>query len=127
MRKSGKYIVEKRIASGGMAEVFRVLYKGPHDFEKRYALKQILPEYSKNKDFVESLISEANINVRLNHENIVQIYELGHEEGSYYILMEYIEGIDLNDLFESAATTEVAIPVPLALSIIRQICKGLEN
>jgi len=126
MNDKGQYIVEKRLASGGMAEVYLVLYKGVAGFEKRYAMKKIRPEYAKDQSFIESLIHEANISVMMNHENIVQVHELGSTDGTYYILMEYIPGEDLQKILTYLRSSNQKIPIELGLFIISQICTGLE-
>ena len=97
--KFGKYVLVSKIAQGGMAEVFRAKYLGEGGFVKDVAIKRILPNWSENKEFVAMLCDEAKALVKLQHQNIVQIYELGKDEDAFYISMEYIQGVDLRRFF----------------------------
>jgi serine/threonine protein kinase len=92
---AGRYQILEPIASGGMAEVFKAKLKGPQGFEKIVAVKRILAAFSSDKEFREMFIDEAKISTILTHTNIVQVHELGEEEGSLYIVMEFVDGGDL--------------------------------
>lgn len=118
----GKYELLDRIAIGGMAEVFRARLRGDGGFEKHLVIKRILPHLSQDADFVVMLIDEARIAVSLNHPNIVQIYDLGKLEGTYYIAMELIEGGDLKVVLQRGKR----LPIPHALYITIEVLKGLE-
>lgn len=94
----GKYVLEREIASGGMARVFLATLRGAGGFEKRLVVKQIRPELASDQAFVARFVEEAKTTVELSHANIVPVYELGVEQGTYYIAMEYCEGVSLNQL-----------------------------
>ena len=104
--KFGKYVLVSKIAQGGMAEVFRAKYLGEGGFVKDVAIKRILPNWSENKEFVAMLCDEAKALVKLQHQNIVQIYELGKDEDAFYISMEYIQGVDLRRFFRKILSEE---------------------
>lgn len=124
--KFGKYILLNKIATGGMAEVFRAKHIGVGGFEKIVAIKRILPHFSHNEEFITMFNEEAKVSAQLSHQNIVQIYEFGMVEESYYIAMEHIDGITLNDLLIYFAEQNGTIPVNLSLAIMRDACKGLD-
>src|SRR5438105_1374217 len=98
VQQFGKYVLMGRLAVGGMAEVFRAKLLGEAGFERVVALKRILPNFSSDDEFINMFIDEARIAGRLTHGNIVQTIELGRFEGSYYIAMELVEGMDLSAL-----------------------------
>lgn len=96
----GKYLLIEHIATGGMAEVFKAKSFGFGGFEKIVAIKKIHPHLSIDQEFVNMFIDEANIASNLTHQNIVQIFDLGKIEDSYFIAMEYIDGITLEKFIE---------------------------
>lgn len=122
----GRYFLLDRIATGGMAEVFRAKRKGVEGFEKIVALKRILPHLSTDKDFVEMFIAEAKMVASLSHPNIAQIFDLGKIEDSYYIAMEYVEGRDLRSILTQIRKAEKTIPVDLAALILSKVGSALE-
>src|SRR6185503_21299935 len=98
----GKYVLEREIAAGGMARVFLATLRGAEGFEKRLVVKQIRPELAADEAFVQRFVGEAKTAVELSHPNIVPVFELGVEQGVYYIAMEYCPGVTLADvLFET--------------------------
>ena len=88
----GQYVLLEKIATGGMAEVWKARMRGVEGFQKIVAIKKILPHLSDNQDFIEMFIDEAKLAAQLNHNNIIHIYDLGKIQSSYYIAMEYIDG-----------------------------------
>jgi len=122
----GKYELLEKIAVGGMAEIFKARTKGVGGFEKYLAIKRILPHLSENKDFIDMLINEAKIAVMLSHANIVQIYDLGKIDDSYFIAMEFIEGKDLRALMTRCDQIGMPLFIQHAIFISIEVCKGLE-
>ena len=88
----GPYLIDEELAEGGMARVFRARLRGLGGFEKQLVIKQIRPELARDPHFVELFVREANTLVALSHPHIVQVYELGAADGTYYLSMEYVEG-----------------------------------
>jgi len=121
----GRYLLLEKIASGGMAEIFRAKLIGVEGFEKNVVIKRILPVWSERSDFIAMLVDEAKILVHLNHPNIVQVFELGREEENYYIAMEYVEGVDLRQLVKKTKELKRSIPISLVLWIMVESLKGL--
>ncbi len=98
----GRYVLVQKLAMGGTAEIFRAKLLGVEGFEKEVVIKRILPPWSANPHFISMLIDEAKILVKLQHDRIVQVYELGREDELYYISMEYIKGWDLRHIIRHA-------------------------
>jgi serine/threonine-protein kinase len=121
----GKYALVGRLGGGGMAEVFHARLAGPSGFSKDVALKLILPHFSDEPEFVKMFIQEATLAARLDHANIVRIYEFDKIEGRYAIAMELVDGKDLRQLFARAKELDRRISVPEALAIVYQVCQGL--
>ena len=100
--KFGHFTLGKRLARGGMAEVFLARQRGPEGFDRRVAVKRILPHLAETADFVRMFLSEARLAARLSHPNIVHIYELGQVDGDYFIAMEFVDGIHAGQLIAHA-------------------------
>jgi len=97
----GKYVLERELASGGMAVVYLATLRGAGGFEKRLVVKQIRAELASDAAFVERFVTEAKTTVGLSHPNIVPVYELGVEQGVYFIAMELAQGVTLSDLLKT--------------------------
>ena len=122
----GQYELVKKLATGGMAQIYLARHRGIEGFERLCVVKRILPHLAENDDFVQMFLDEAKIAARLNHPNIVQIYDLGEQDDSYYIAMEYIHGEDLRRMWRRAEQRGDALPVPLVLRIIADAASGLD-
>jgi serine/threonine protein kinase len=92
----GKYSLVARLATGGMAEIFLARLSGVAGFEKLVCIKRILPHLARDKQFIAMFFDEARIAARISHPNVCQVFELGEIDGSYYIAMEYMEGVPLS-------------------------------
>ncbi len=122
----GPYQLIDRVAIGGMAEVFKAKRKGVEGFEKIVAVKRILPHLSENKEFLDMFVDEAKMVAGLAHPNIVQIFDLGRIEKSYYIAMEYLHGRDLRTIMRRARDKGLRMPLDLSLRVVGQVCAALE-
>ena len=121
----GPYVIERRLATGGMAEVFVAQRKGPHGFSKRVALKRILPQYAGDPDFVSMFIDEAKVAAQLQHPNVVQVFDFGEHGGELFLAMELVEGTNVNKLLRTVAAQRTRIPVDTALYIAAQTAHAL--
>src|SRR5260370_33704755 len=88
----GKYFLMKKLAAGGMGEIFLAKQQGPAGFQKILVVNKILSHLSENKEFIEAFLGEARLAAQMNHRNIVQVYELGEQERSHFLAMEYVQG-----------------------------------
>ncbi|MHC5040651.1 MAG: serine/threonine protein kinase, partial [Planctomycetota bacterium] len=121
-----KFRFIREIAEGGMGSIFESTQYGAEGFEKTMAVKTILEEYTTDTEFVEMFIGEAKLVADLVHQNIVQIYQLGKMGSQYYIAMEYINGINLEQFIDRHFELGKNIPVNMATFIVSRVCRGLE-
>jgi predicted ATPase/serine/threonine protein kinase len=122
---AGRYHLEKKLASGGMAEVFLARQQGLKGFEKLVCLKRILPGYADNADFVRMFIDEARVAADLRHPNLVNVFDAGESGGTYFIAMEYLEGHDVAALIRQSNARKVEVPVAVALQVVADAARGL--
>ena len=113
----GKYILLDKIATGGMAELYRAKITGVKGFEKVIAIKKILPHLTSEAALISSFIDEAKLAAFLQHPNIVQIYDFGKMEGTYFLAMEFLFGKDLKVIIEKSKEANNPICLEDALLI----------
>lgn len=121
----GKYVLLNRVAVGGMAEIFLARQEGLEGFEKTICIKRIRPHLSSQPNFVRMFLNEAKLAAQLNHPNIVQIYDLGRINESYFIAMEYISGRDMSRILPKADKVGIPFPLIYALRIASNALEGL--
>ena len=115
------------IAEGGMGIVYEAEQRGVGNFIKRVAVKLIREEYSKIDEFRSNFVGEARLVADLIHTNIVQTYHLGEISGQYFMTMEYVDGVTLEDFIQRHRETKQLIPTDLASFIVSRICRGLSH
>lgn len=121
-----RYELVERIAVGGMAEVFRAKAFGAHGFEKTLAIKRILPDLARDREFEERFIAEAKVAVRLSHANVVQVLDFGRLNDSLFIAMEFVDGLDLAALLKAYVDRGEQVPIAAALHISIEISRALD-
>ena len=125
-RRFGKYALIRKLAIGGMAEIFVALQKSMAGFEKLVVVKRILPKLAQDTTFVEMLLDEARIAATLNHPNVAHIYDVGCWDGEYFIAMEHIHGQDLRAIVRQMKRREYrSFPIEHSLAMALGCCKGL--
>jgi len=124
--KTDRYQLLERIAVGGMAELYRARMMGEQGFEKLVAVKKILPHLANEEDLVNAFIEEAKLAALLQHPNIIQIFDFGRLQGTYFIAMEYLYGQDLNRLMRMADRKNRPVGLGTSLHLISRICDGLD-
>ncbi len=124
----GKYILERELARGGMARVLLATLRGAGGFEKKLVVKQIRDELAYDQEFVRRFVEEAKTTVALSHPNIVPVYELGVEQGTYFLAMELVEGASVAELLRERnddGSRRVLTPVEGAY-VGLEVCRALE-
>jgi serine/threonine protein kinase len=120
----GKYSLLGHLATGGMAEVWLARQQGLHGFEKIVVIKRARPELT-DPDTTRRFLDEARLVATLEHPNIAQVYEIGFVSGSYFFVMEYVDGADLRRLIETLIARRRRISLADALYIINHVCTAL--
>jgi eukaryotic-like serine/threonine-protein kinase len=120
-----RYEPVRTIAEGGMGVVYEAVQRGAGNFRKRVAIKLIREEYSAIEEFQKNFIGEARLVADLIHTNIVQTYHLGQVGGQYFMVMEYVHGVNLEQFLERHQRLRRAIPVELAAFIVSRLARGL--
>ncbi|MDP0494788.1 MAG: serine/threonine-protein kinase [Verrucomicrobiota bacterium JB024] len=120
-----QYELVRKIAEGGMGMVYEARQHGTDEFRKVVAIKVIREEFSAIDEFRANFIGEARLVADLIHTNIVQTYHLGAIDGQYFMVMEYVNGINTEEFINRHMETNQLIPVELAVFIVSRICRGL--
>ncbi len=121
----GKYHLVRKLATGGMAEIFLARQDGIEGFRKNIVLKRILPIHADNAELIDMFLDEARIAATLNHPNIVQIFDLGKVDGEFFIAMEYVHGQDLRRVCERGLAVGNFMPLRHAVRTIADAAAGL--
>jgi serine/threonine-protein kinase len=124
-RRLGRYLVHERIGRGGMGEVWLASAEGPHGFRKKVVLKVVRADLAERHDLVAMLIREAAIAAKLNHPNLVQVFDLDEVDGTYFFAMEHVAGATLAELVRAAQTRELTLEPWFVLAVIAACCDGL--
>jgi hypothetical protein len=123
-----RYEVIERIGSGRVAEIFRGKAIAAGGFEKPVAIKRILPQLSSDPRFVELLIAEAKLMSVLRHRNIVQVFDVGvGDDGEHFLVMEFVDGVDLGALQRHLDAARQRLPLDLALHLGAELCEALDH
>ena len=123
----GKYLLLKRVATGGMAELFLALEESAHGARRFVTIKCIRPDLAEDPDYVDFFITEGRVLLRCTHANLPQVYELGVENGVHYLSMEFIRGHTLLDVIRSACDHRVYLTPELGLRMGIKVAAALEH
>ncbi len=123
----GRYVLERKIASGGMADVYLARQVGAFGFAKSVAVKVLKSDVTGDPDHVRMFVREAMLAAEFKHPCLAQVYEVGEEGGRLYIAMELVRGISLTTLMVNLAQKGKSIPIPLATRIAREALDGLAH
>lgn len=126
-QRLGDYELLTRLATGGMADIFLARQTGLGGLERVVVIKRIKPEHAADPSFTEMFLREARIVARINDPNVVRIFELGEEDGDYFISMEYIHGLAIADLITESIQRETWLPMDTSAAIVEQACQGLHQ
>ena len=120
-----RYEVVRKIFEGGMGIVYEAEQIGTHDFVKRVAIKVIRQNYANQKQFINNFIGEAKLVADLIHTNIVQTYHLGETRGIFFMAMELINGVNLEQFGQQLSERRRILPKELAVFIVSRVARGL--
>jgi serine/threonine-protein kinase len=120
-----RYEIVRKIFEGGMGVVYEAEQLGTRDFVKRVAIKVVRPHYASQKTFIDNFIGEARLVADLIHTNIVQTYHLGEANGVYFISMELIRGVNLEQFAQQLSDKRRVLPRELAVFITSRVARGL--
>ena len=121
----GPYLLTECIGMGGMAAVYRGRRRGASGFETAVVVKIVLPEHRRNQRYVRMFKEEARLSAQLCHANVVRVHDFGHVAGIPFLEMEDLTGWNLQQLGDAAAARGERVPMPIALAIITEACRGL--
>jgi serine/threonine protein kinase len=125
-KRFGKYTLIRKLATGGMAELFLAIQRSVAGFEKLLVIKRILPAMNQDRAFIDMFLHEARIAATLSHPNIVQIFDVGQVDHTYYIAMEHVHGEDLRSMVRQMKKKGIAeFPLEHAIAIVLGMCSGL--
>src|SRR5580692_5125911 len=122
----GKYVLERELARGGMARVVLATLRGAGGFEKKLVVKQIRDELASDDEFIKRFVEEAKTTVALAHPNIVPVYELGVELGTYFLAMEFVEGASLAELMRASGGEKRALTPEEGAYVGVEVCRALD-
>lgn len=120
-----KYKVVRKLDAGGMAEVYEAVAEGIEGFEKKVAIKRVLPHLAENKKFIAMFLDEARLSLHLSHANVVHVFDIGQAGGTYFIVMEFVDGTNLKKLMQKLKDRNQILPVEQSIFIIMEMCRGL--
>ena len=126
MEQFGKYQLQRRVGAGGMAEVYLARTTVAEGLSKQLVIKKIHPAFARSRQFVTMFVDEAKIALSLNHPNIVQVFDFGQVGQSFFLAMEFVEGIDVLRLMQETARAGKKVPLDLAAYIVQQMARGLD-
>ncbi len=121
------YRIVKKIAAGGMAEVFLAKRTGVEGFEKPVAIKRVLPNMAQDRRFIEMFLQEAKLTVSLQHANVVQVLDLGTVAGQYFMVLEFVDGENLRAVLRMAKAQGVVFGLREILFLVGQVAEGLAH
>jgi eukaryotic-like serine/threonine-protein kinase len=124
-RMLGRYELVHALGVGGMGEVYLAKLSGAGGFEKFCVVKSILPHLVADRDFVDRFHHEAKILVQLSHSNIAQVYDMGDADGTLFMALEYVPGVDLSLVQERARSLGIRIPIPIGLYLGQKVAEAL--
>jgi serine/threonine protein kinase len=124
-RQFGNYTLLKMLARGGMGEIYLARTVGLTGFEKYYAVKKLLRKFTSDNDVGARFIDEAKLGARLQHPNIVQVYDLGKVSDELFMATEFVDGFDLRRVLRFCHEKKKRIPLDIALFVVREVLSGL--
>ncbi|HEX8950422.1 MAG TPA: serine/threonine-protein kinase, partial [Polyangia bacterium] len=121
----GPYLLTECLGIGGMAAVYRAQRRGEPGLEADVVVKTLLPEHRRNQRYVRMFKDEARLSAQLQHDNVVRVHDFGHIAGIPFLEMEDLTGWNVQQLWDAAAARGERVPLPIALALVTEACRGL--
>jgi len=121
----GQYVLTRLLAVGGMGAVYKGTKQSALRMELPVAIKELLPHLSEKKPLVELFFTEAHLHAKLHHSNIVRVVDLFTDRGRFYIVLEWVEGMDLRVLIKTLIKKRFSMPLPVGLFILYELLQAL--
>src|SRR6185295_2359609 len=125
-RLGGKYELLRKLATGGMAEIYLARTSGAAGFEKLVVIKRILPTVAEDPSFVQMFLDEARLAATLRHPNVADVYEVGEDDGAPFFAMEFIHGQDIRTVRCASHSRKEAVPLAISLAILHGVASALD-
>jgi serine/threonine protein kinase len=122
----GPYELVRRLGSGGMAETFLAVRRGPGEFEQHVCVKRILPAWEGDPQFVRQFMEEARLAAQLRHANINQVVDFGVASGQHYLALELVDGVDLRSLVKTLRERGIAVDPRIAIFLATELAAALD-
>lgn len=126
MRQGQRFKIIRKLDAGGMAEVYHAELESMEGFRKTVAVKKVLPHLVQNEKFMRMFLDEARLCLRLTHANVVQVFDVGQAGGSFYVIMEFVDGTNLKAIMETMRARGTLLPIEQSVLIMVETCKGLQ-
>ncbi|MSP91563.1 MAG: serine/threonine protein kinase [Myxococcales bacterium] len=120
-----RYRIIEKIDAGGMAEIYKGVAVSIEGFEKPVAIKRVLPSLCQNQKFVTMFLDEARLSMQLNHVNIVQIFDIGRADDTYFVAMEMVDGSNLRRIMQRSIDRGQPFPIEIACYLAMEVAKAL--
>jgi eukaryotic-like serine/threonine-protein kinase len=120
-----RYRVIKRLEAGGMAEVYLGEASSVEGFKKRVAIKRVLPHLAQNENFIQMFLDEARLSARLNHANIVTVFDISARDDTYFLIMEFVDGANLKKILDCLHKRGQRFPLGEVIYVCAEACRGL--
>ena len=127
MTRLGRYEIVKPLGRGGTAELLLARATGMSAFERHVVIKRIRPEVAVDSRFVQMFLDEARVAASLHHQHIIQVHDVGEQDGAYFFAMEYIHGEDLRAIIAKVSERRETVPLELACQIVAAAAAGLHH
>ncbi len=126
-QQAQRYELVSTLGRGGMAEVFLGWMHSVGGLRRKVAIKRILPDLAQKQSqlFEQMFVDEARLAFQLEHDNIVRVYDVGQSANTFFIVMEYVEGMDVKRVYEKLVERQRPMPLDVALYLMTQVCSGL--
>ena len=122
----GRYRLKRRLATGGMGEIFLAEMDGAAGIKKTVVIKRILPHLARDPKFVERFLDEGRLVAQLSHSNLVPIFDIGIFQGQYFLAMEHVDGVDLDALIRHENKAGRNFPLTAALHVMNMVARALD-